>query len=157
MASPQNSNWFACNFKAEQFFHDPDGTDPAILTPDGGTTERSFDMRDYGHIAFLAMSCNLTGNGITLAEIIASESSDMSSPTVIKTSGPIVADAEGDYTYLECAAEEIKQEGVDDSDKKLRYVSLRLTVANAADEAAVAVIRGKARYPQSGLTAQTIS
>ena len=136
--------------------HDPGGTSAVIVTPDGGTTKRWVDMRDFDVFGVIAMSSALTGNGISLLEIVASDSSDGSTNiTQIKTSGAVVAVAVGDFVGEECLAEEIAQEG-SDIGVDLRYVAARLTVANAADEAVVTYIR-RAIRKRLDLTADTIS
>lgn len=157
MASPQASMKIFANNKIEIFDHDPNGTSALEVTPDGGTTQRWVDMRGYGAFAAIAMSSALTGAGITKLEIVANTASDGSgTDVVIKDSGTVACDAVGDYVVEECTAEEIAQEGADNS-VDLRYVCARLTVANAADEAVVTYIRAYPRYAESGLTADTIS
>jgi len=157
MASPQGSNKVFANQKIEMFDHDPDGTAAAVITPDAGTSERWVDMSCYGSFAALAMSSTLAGNGITLIEIVANDKSDGSGTTVvIKTSGVVAADAVGDYVVEECTAEEIAQEGADNS-VDLRYVACRLTVHNVADEAVATYIRSNPRFAENGLTADTIA
>lgn len=155
MASPQTSNKLFGKIPAALYDHDPGGTSATLCSPDGGTTIRYVDMRDYLAFGVLAMSSALTGNGITLLEIVASATADFSAVTVIKTSGVVAADAVGDYVVAECTAEEIAQEGAD-AGVDLRYAAARLTVANAADEAVVAYI-GTPRFAYSGLTANTIA
>lgn len=142
MASPTATQKIQSGLKCEMWDHDPGGTSAAVVTPDGGTTERWFDMRDYEYFAVMAMSSTLTGNGISLLEIVASDSSDGSTNvTQIKTSGAIVADAVGDWAMEECNAAELAQESSDGGiSPGLRYVAGRLTVANAADEAVVSYI-----------------
>lgn len=159
MASPQASSKIFSRDKIEPWDHDPGGTTAAIVTPDGGTTERIVDMRDYESFAVVAMSSTLTGAGITKLEIVASETSDFSGQTiVIKDSGTVAADAVGDYVVLECTAQEVAQEGNDHSTPvDARYVAGRVTVANAADEAVVIYIRSRARHAQDNLTQTTIA
>jgi hypothetical protein len=156
MASPQGSMKLFSRNKIQMWDHDPDGTSAAVVTPDAGTTERWVDMRDYGCFAAIAMSSTLTGNGISLLEIVAADDTSGTNVTVIKTSGAVVCDAVGDYVVEECTAEEVRQES-EDGGYALRYVAARLTVANAADEAVVTYIRSEPRFATSGLTADTIS
>jgi hypothetical protein len=159
MAAQTASSKIFSRDKIEMFDHDPDGTSAAIVTPDAGTTEQIADMRDYENFAVVAMSSALTGAGISLLEIVASETSDFSGQTIIvKSSGAVVGDAVGDYVALECTAGEVVQAGVDNSTAvDARYVAGRLTVVNAADEAVVTYIRSGARHCEDGLTATTIS
>lgn len=150
MASPTATQSFTSEYFHALYDHDPDTTNATLVSPDGGTTVRVVDMRDYENFTVSAMSSTLTGNGITLLEIVASDSSDMSTNvTQIKTSGTIAADAVGDHAVLSCDASELAQESADGgvSGPALRYVAGRITVANTADEAVVAYIaKGKRQY-----------
>ena len=158
MASPQSSQKVFSKQKIEMWDHDPGDTNADVVTPDGGTTERWVDMRDYESFAVVAMSSALTGNGISKLEIVANTLSDGTGTTVvIKDSGAVVADAVGDFVVEECTAEELAQEGADNSNIILRYVAARLTVANGADEAVVTYIRATPRFAADGLTADTIA
>jgi hypothetical protein len=144
MASPQDSKKFVLKNSVQHWDHDPDGTCAVAVTPDAGTTERWVDMRDFEEFYVSAMSTALTGNGISLLEIVASDSSDGSTNvTQIKTSGAVVCDAVGDWVQESCTAEEIAQESSDQGvgTPGLRYVAGRITVANSADEAAVTYVR----------------
>lgn len=156
MASPQASMHLAANAAVLMYDHDPDATAATVTTPDGGTTERWVDMRDYGKFAVLAMPTNLSGDGITLLEIVAADDDSGTNVTQIKTSGTVAADAVGDVVFEECTAEEIAQES-ETNGYSLRYVAARLTVEDLADEAAVTYIRFDPRFARSGLTADTIS
>ena len=153
MASPQDSQYFGANFKVEMWDHDPGGTSATVVTPDGGTTERWVDMRDYAKVCIAAMSSTLTGNGITKLEIVAADDTAGTNLTVIKDSGTVAADAVGDWVKEECTAEEVAQESAD-AGATLRYVAGRLTVANSADEAVVTYI-ALPRHPQLNLTPET--
>lgn len=156
MASQLATEKLFAKAKIEMFDHDPDGTGATICTPDAGTTLRYVDLRDYAAFAALAMSSTLTGAGISLLEIVAAEDADGTNATQIKTSGAVVCDAVGDYVVEECTAEEIAHIG-EAAGYNLRYVAARLTVANAADEAVVTYVRHEAKFPQTGLTADTIA
>lgn len=115
------------------------------------------DLRDFDSFAALAMLAAKTGAGITKLEIVAAEdAAGNSNLTVIKDSGTVAADALGDYVVQECTAEEIAQIGRA-SGYALRYVAARVTLANAADVAAVTVIRGDAKVRCKDLTANYIS
>lgn len=156
MASPQGINKLFANNSYRLYDHDPGASTAVVVSPDGGTTKRVADMALFSHFAVVAMSSTLTGAGITKLEIIASESSDMANPVVIRDSGVVAADAVGDYVGLECSAEQLAQEGTD-SGKHLRYAAGRLTLANAADEAVVLYVLSGARFPADGLFANFIS
>ena len=143
----------------QMFDHDPGSSSAKVVTPDGGTTERWFDLRDFGGFAVIAMSSTLTGNGISKLEIVANTASDGSGTTVvIKDSGAVLADAVGDYVVEECTAIEVEDVGNSESTPvSLRYVAGRLTVANSADEAVVTYVGFDPRFARLDLTADTIA
>lgn len=151
MASALATEKLFANAKIEMWDHDPGATAATVCT--GGSY---VDLRDYGGFAVVAMSSTLTGNGITLLEIVAADDATGTNVTVIKTSGTVAADAVGDYVVEECTAEEIAQLS-EAAGYSLRYVGARLTLHNAADESVVTYIRHKPRFPQTGLTADTIA
>lgn len=154
MASPVASKKFSPNNKLEFWHHDPDGTSAAVTTPDAGTTERWFDMRDFGVFVAAAMAGALTGNGITKLEIVAADDVAGTNLTVIKDSGVLAADAQGDWAVEECTAEEVRQLS-EDNGYNLRYVAARLTVQNAADEAQVVYLGCEPRFRRADLTPAT--
>lgn len=155
MASPQASDKWLTRNKLQIWDHDPGSTSATVITPDGGTTERWADMRDFSGFVCAAMSSTLNGNGITKLEIVANDESDGSgTDVVIKDSGTVAADAVGDWVVLECTVEELAQEGADNS-VDLRYVAGRITVADAADEAVVVYIRTEPRWAYDALTPAT--
>lgn len=152
MASPTATEHIGSQQLVQMWDHDPGGTSATVVSPDGGTTVRSVDMRDYYVFGVGAMSSTLTGAGITKLEIIAATDSAMSANvTVIKDSGTVAADAVGDWVFQECTAAEVAQEGADGAITGLRYVAGRITVANAADEAVVIYV-GLPNRPQDNLT-----
>lgn len=136
--------------------HDPGATTAIVTSPDGGTTKRYLDMSLYGGFAVYATPTALTGAGITKVEIVASETVDMTTVTVVKDSGTVVADALGDFVVLECTAAEVAQLG-EAAGLNLRYVGARITEANAADEAHVVYIGYDPKFPRAALTATTIA
>jgi len=139
MASPQDAQHIKSKLLIQMWDHDPGSTCATLAGPDGGTTIRYVDMKDYRYFAAAAMSSTLTGAGITKLEIVASAATTFSSVTVIKDSGTVAADAVGDWVIEECSAEEVAQEA-SDAGAALRYVAARITVANSADEAVVTYI-----------------
>lgn len=156
MASPTSTDKFRSNYLLQHWDHDPGSTNAILASPDGGTTIRYVDMRDYEVFVASALSKTLTGAGITKLEIVASATTAFSAVTVIKDSGTVAADAEYDWVVQECTAQEIAQEG-SDAGVELRYVAARITEANAADEALVTYIAFPKR-PRLDLTpATTIS
>lgn len=140
MASAVAVDFFRSKFKFEMWDHDPGATTAQVVTPDGGTTKRVVNMGAALNFAVMAMTTVPGGGALTLLEIIASASEDMSSPEVIKETAAIVADASGDWAFLECDREEIAQ-AASTSGKALKYAAGRLTMSNAAGEAAVLYFR----------------
>lgn len=114
------------------------------------------DLRDFEGYAALVKAQALTGAGLTLVEIVAADDTSGTNITQVKTSGAIVADAIDDYVALECTAQEIAQLSAA-AGYSLRYVNVRLTADNAADEFCVTNIRFGANHAVSGLTATYIS
>lgn len=152
MASPQASDKFFANNKVTQYDHDP--ANSTVATAIGWV-----DMRDYGNFAALCFTSSLGGNGPTAFSIIADSDSDggSGSNVIIKTHAVGSApDAVGDYLVLECTAEELAQEGADNS-VDLRYVSVKVTCHHTDDEAVVTYIRSEARRAADGLTADTVA
>jgi len=137
MASPTTTDKVRSNFLFQVWDHDPGATSATFVSPDGGTTVRSVDMRDYSDFAVIVASTVFGGNGPTLVEIVASDAADMSTnATVIKTSGTVAPDALGDWVMQACTAAEVAQEG-SDAGVDLRYVAGRITCHHAGDEALV--------------------
>jgi hypothetical protein len=158
MASSVATDKMACNLLVQVWDHDPNSTAVKVTSPDAGTTERWVDMRDYLQFAVIVAAAALTGSGVTLVEIVASDAEDETdgSVTVVKTSGVLAADALADWAFLECTAEEIAHLGAA-AGYELRYVAARITCQNAADEALVVYLAVPKR-PHDALTAaSTIS
>lgn len=139
MASPTATQKIRSGLLVQMWDHDPGASTAKLAGPDGGTTIRYVDMRDYSNFSVAAMSVVLTGNGITKLEIVASATTSFSAVTVIKDSGVVAADAAYDWVMEECTAAEVAQEGAD-AGVDLRYVAARITEANAADEAIVVYV-----------------
>ena len=154
MASPQGLDKWLTGNKLEVWDHDPGATTAKIVSPDGGTTPRVFDMKDYSGFV-VAVMATIATTGPTLVELCASTAADGTGDvTVIKTSGTIAADAVGDWVVLECSAEEVAQEAAD-AGAALRYVFGRVTCGNAGDEAVAVYIGICPRYSYDGLTPAT--
>lgn len=154
MPSAQDSQKVRYENKIEMWDHDPDSTNATVVTPDGGTTSRWMHMADFHHFAVAAMSSNLTGAGISKLEIVAADDASGTNTVVIKDSGAVTADAVGDWLIEECSVEEIAQISADNGYSSA-YVAGRITVANAADEAAVMYLGYKPRHARDDLTPET--
>lgn len=151
MASALATAKLSANLAAYMYEHDPANATVA--------TEIAWvDMRDFGELMVLAMSHNLTGNGITAFALVANDESDGGGTDVtVKTHAVGSApDAGGDFLMLECTAEEIVQLG-EENDVDLRYVTAVITEHNANDEAGVCYIRGAAKHARRALTADVVS
>ncbi len=59
------------NLKVVPYDHDPAATTAVITSPDGGTTIRTLDMRDYKSFMAVAMTTIAAANGLQLLEIVA--------------------------------------------------------------------------------------
>lgn len=156
MAALTDFGRFLSQVKILGYDHDPGATTAIVTSPDGGTTKRYMDLSLYGGFAVYATPTAMTGAGITKVEIVASESTAMTTVTVIKDSGTVVADALGDFVLLECTAAEVAQLG-EAAGLNLRYIGARITEANAADEAHVIYIGTEPKFPRAGLSASVIA
>jgi hypothetical protein len=152
MPSAVSTEKIFANQKIQMFDHDPGATTAIIVSPDGGTTKRTVDGRDAENFAVIAKPTIVGGNGIVKLEIIASASSDMSSPVVVKDSGAVVADSLNDYVALECSMAEVRHLGAG-----LRYLAGRITMATATDEAAATYIQDGLRFAGEAQTATLIT
>ena len=116
------------------------------------------DMRDYDRILIQATATELTGVGITALRILANAESDGSGTDVVIVAHAVgtAPDAVGDSLVLECSAEQIVQEGEDNS-LDLRYVSVNMTAANSNDRILTTYIRKPGRYAFDALTADSIA
>lgn len=143
MASTRDVERIGSRLSLIPTYHDPSGTSAEIATA-------GVDMRDFCNVGFLVSRGSGAGS-YTLVEIVASSASNMANPVVIKTSGTVAADAEGDYVWIETAAEDIQAEGTD-----LRYVACRITASAATATSTVTSVRVPL-HMTSGLTATTIA
>lgn len=157
MPTAVTSQKIAANNVILSYDHDPGGTGAVIVSPDGGTTKRVVPLALYDLFGVAAMtSVSASSSGITLLEIVGCTDSSGSNPTQVATSGAVLADAVGDFVFLECTAAQVKEVG-DAAGLTLTHVAGRLTCSNAGDEAVVTYIRAMPKYAQSGLTANVIS
>jgi len=155
MASAVGTDKLLSNLLVQIWDHDPAVNTVKVTTPDGGTTERWVDLRDYDKFAAAVCATVFGGTGPVLLEIVASEAEDETdaSVTIIKTSGAIVLNALAEWYILECTAEEVVQLG-EAAGYNLRYVAARITTQNAGDEAVV-VYLATPRRPHDAVTANS--
>ncbi len=97
------------------------------------------DMKNYNGFRADVLLHTLAGTGITAFLIIANEQSDGGgTDVIIKThAAPTTANAAGDRLVMECSADEIRQEGVQNNPPTARYVSVKVTANNSGDLTAV--------------------
>ena len=150
MASSVATDKIASNWLIKNYDHDPGTTSAKVISGDGGTTEVWFDMRDYDQIGFLLIWTSGSDDWTKL-EIVASDSEDESdtSVTAVKDSGALTLDDLTDGAFEECTAEEVAHLA---STYNLRYVSARITAANADCEGQV-VVFAHANKPHDATTA----
>lgn len=155
MASAVTSQKIASSMAIITYDHDPGTTNAIITTPDGGTTKRYVAMANYELFAGAVMATIATG-GPTLVDIVAATDSAGTNVTTVVSSGAVVADAVGDFVFVECTAAQVKEVG-DAAGYTFTHVGIRITCANSADECAVTYIRAGARFTALGLSANAIS
>lgn len=156
MASAVDTQKLFANAAIEMFYHAPAAAATEQSVKAGATTTTWKDLRDFDGFAVLAMTALKVGNGMIELSIYAAEDASASNATEIKTSGVIAADAVGDYTCLECSAEEIAQIGKA-LGYDLRYVTAYVDCHHNDDEVAVTYIRYGAKNAHLDMTAETIS
>jgi hypothetical protein len=123
----------------KSYDHDPGAATAVITSPDGGTTLRTLDMKDYEAFGVMARPTIVGGTGLVKLEIIASAVVAMTTETVIKDSGAVAGDSLNDVVWLECTSEEVAQAATD-AGVNLRYVAARLTMGTNTDEANVSYV-----------------
>lgn len=151
MASAVSTDKLQSRMYFAAFDHDPNGTSATITTPDGGTTLRYVDMRDYCNFAVCVAPSVIAGS-VTKVEIVAATDAAFTTPVVIKDSGTVAADANGDYVIQECSSEDLKAVSTDD----LRYVAARITHSTGTDESVVFYL-ATPKNPRDGLSATAIA
>ena len=154
MASPQAALKFGSRNKVDFFNVDANLTTAAVpVAISNGGAAVWLDMKGYSGIFVLAGGVNLTGAGpksLVIVADAAAAGTDGNIEIVASTSDACTA--EGGYMIVEATAEQIAQEGADNS-KALRYVSIKLGLENASDEAAITVVRYGPRFGHGTLTA----
>lgn len=150
MASAVATEKIGSSLYIQSFDHDPGGTTAILAGPDGGTTIRYVDMKDYTVFGVQVRPTIIT-TSLTRVEILASPVVAMTSAVVVKDSGVVVADSLNDTVFLECTDAEVIQLGA-----TLRYVAARITTTTSTDEANVTYI-GVPKRKVSGLTATAIT
>ncbi len=150
MASAVASEKIGSGIFLQSYDHDPGGTTAILAGPDGGTTIRYGDMRDYSVFGVQVRPTIIT-TSVTRVEIVASATTAFSTVVVVKDTGAVVMDSLNDTAFLECTDAEVVQLGA-----TLRYVAARITTTTSTDEANVTYI-GIPKRKYSGLTATAIT
>lgn len=150
MASAVATEIIGSELFIQSYDHDPGATTAVLASPDGGTTIRYLDMKDYTSFGVQVRPTIIT-TSLTQVEIVASATTAFSSVTVVKDSGAVVADSLNDTVFLECTDAEVVQLGA-----TLRYVAARITTTTNTDEANVTYVAIPKRKV-TGLTATAIT
>ncbi len=157
MASAVTSQKIASNNAILSYDHDPGATSAQIVTPDGGTTKRLVPMALYELFGVACMtSVSASSSGATLVDIVGATDSAGTNATTIVSSGAVVADAVGDFVFVECTAAQVKEVG-DAAGYTFTHVGARITCSNSGDECVVTYFRGNPKFPQLNLTANVIA
>lgn len=157
MASAVTSQKIASSNAIISYDHDPGATTAQIVTPDGGTTKRLVALANYEWFGVACMtSVSASSSGATLVDIVAATDSAGTNATTVVSSGAVVADAVGDFVFVECTAAQVKEQG--DSDGRVyTHVAARITCSNSGDECVVTYLRMSPRFTALGLTANVIA
>jgi hypothetical protein len=152
MASAVTTQKLGARNAIEALAHVPASASATVVTPDSGTTKYWRDMRDFEWFFFAAANHTLTGNGITLLEIVAATDNAGTGIVVIASSGTLSGTGVGNGGCLEIQAAQLREVG---GSTALRYVAGRITVANSSDKCAVTYVRGYAKAVQQNLSPAT--
>lgn len=151
MASAVASEKIGSGLYVHSYDNDPGATSATLASPDGGTTIRYLDLKDYSVVAALVKPNIVGGTGVTKVELVASATTSFASVTVVKDSGSVAGDSLEDNVFLECTDAEVIQLGA-----TLRYVAARVTHGTNTDESTVTYI-GIPKRAYTGLTATAIT
>jgi hypothetical protein len=154
MASAVTANKVSAEKAFQIFPHKPNSTAATICTPDQGTTKEWVDITIYDTFAVTACNHTLTGNGLTLLELVAADDATGANTIVIVSSGALTGTAVGNGAFLECNVKQVKEVGAASATTP-KFVAARLTVQNSSDTCAVSYLRDDCRRAKGGLTAAT--
>jgi hypothetical protein len=151
MASSVSSEKIGSMLWLKSYDNDPGATTAVLAGPDGGTTIRYVDMKEFEVLGVMVKPNIVGGTGVTKVELVASATVAFSSVVVVKDSGAVAGDALDDNVFLECTAAEVVQLGA-----TLRYVAARVTHGTNTDESTVTYI-GIPKRAYTGRTATVIT
>jgi hypothetical protein len=138
------------------FKHDPADATTEQSVKRGVSTTTWRALAGYEGFLVMAMTAVKTGNGVIEVSIYAAEDSSATNATEIKTSGVVAADADGDYVYVECSAEEVAHVG-EAAGYNFTHVAGYVDCHHADDITAVTYIRWGAKRAADALTSNYIS
>lgn len=150
MASALSTDKLQSRLFVAAYDHDPGGTSATIASPDGGTTKKYVDMRDYCNL-LVCVAPSVIAGSVTKVEIVAATDAAFTSPVVVKDSGTVAADANGDYVIEECSTDDLVDAGTN-----LRYAAARVTHSTGTDESVVFYV-ATPKNPADGTSATTIA
>lgn len=149
MASPQGSEKIFSHMKIKSFDFDPDGTSAVDV---GWEDMQNFGL--FGVEFFRTIGTSV----VTLAILANAQSNGGGTDVTVKTKTfTAQPDAVGDQVFLECTAEEVKQEANDAGVSGVRYVSASVSFATGTDEAVVTYFFAHPRFAYDQLTADIIA
>lgn len=132
---------------------DPDSADIALVDLDPDSSAECLPLSD-GYRRFLAGIMHTIGTtDIDAFQIIAATDADGTGATVVvQHSNPDAADAVGDYIWLECDIEQVKEVLAGAT-----HIGVRAEFETLGDEAVVYFERADPQFAYTGLTADRIS
>ena len=154
MASPQAALKVASKYKINMFNADGDYQAAAAIAKavSAADAEVWLDMKGYSGVWVGVMGVNATSRVTALSIVADANSAGTDGNIVIATSADSAATHEGGWMQVEATAEQIVQEGADNS-KALRYIAVKITANANTDEFAITVVRYGPRFAYSALTA----
>src|ERR1041385_5693775 len=132
MATAVTSQKIASRLSVEALAHVPGSAAATVVTPDSGTTKQWRAMGAFEYFGFAAANHTLTGNGITLMEILGATDSSGTNATVILASATLVGTGVGNGGWLEITAAQLREVGLA-AGYNFTHVAGRITVANSSD------------------------
>lgn len=144
--------WFRNRFLIRPVIHQPGTSTTAQLVDLGqpqGASVKMLPIENFNRFCAVVTASALTGNGVTAFSIYAGTDAAGTTPTeVVAHAVGTAPDAEGDTLFIECDVDQIHA-----ALATATHVGVWLDCANDADEIAVTMICGLARFEYEDLTA----
>ncbi len=153
MASPQAFDKMSSRLRVVEVVDGSDRTTAAVIpVSELNVVGTWFDMRDVRSVLVKCILHSRTDN-IEAFSIQADADSDGGDGNIaiVEHADPTGANLAGDSVFLECQAEQLAQEGADNS-KELRYISAKVKLGNGSDRITMVII-AKMKRRTAGLTA----